>query len=614
MLKNKFVIGVILYIAALSCLYGKLALPFSKDTFRQNKRVVCLENGAANVNLDLKKDAYSLRLSYLSAKNQEKEFFLNGLKITPVSVGARGPNEVICIYIPQKIVQNGPNLLTVKFLKNSPEKFTLKTGNYYYKMGNVLYALSPDSAALTGGKGVSISGRYKIIISELFFWCLLLGGCCALFLFYFFKNKAPGAAFYSLPFSCKNRRIEYIGKIILWGFVLSVLFHLVKSIIHGFHYPNDTFLLIPSNRFFDFYNPYEACKGLNPYFTTFIYRSNYYPFLNILVFLFTLLPKMVSLLLFNFIFILFFLRVNVSNLGDAGRGKFIKNTLIFTFLTYPFLFCLDRANYENIVFIFLYLFVYFYYRKKFIISSIFLSFAAAMKVFPAIFLILFLSDKKYKETIFTIVFIAALTVLSLMFHRGGFFPNLHFMLSGFGVNETAFLCGNNVVQRGVSLFTLAKIYFIQTNQIASVDMARFLGAYIKTALILLIPFFGYVLFIEKEPWKKVMILFSAALLMPQLSADYKLIHLFIPMFMFINSDKESRFDLFYMVMFGLLLIPKDYYLFPKIMSDSGCSDISIAVVLNILIIIVMAVVIAVDGFLKQRGGISSKPAEGSLSL
>ena len=102
-----------------------------------------------------------------------------------------------------------------------------------------------------------------------------------------------------------------------------------------------------------------------------------------------------------------------------------------------------------------------------------------------------------------------------------------------------------------------------------------------------------------------MILISMALLLPHISADYKLIYIFIPMFMFINSDKKSRFDLFYVIMFGLLLIPKDYYQFSRIVSDSGCSDIGIAVVLNIFIIISMVAVIVKDGLSNWLAGLNT---------
>jgi hypothetical protein len=92
-----------------------------------------------------------------------------------------------------------------------------------------------------------------------------------------------------------------------------------------------------------------------------------------------------------------------------------------------------------------------------------------------------------------------------------------------------------------------------------------------------------------------MILVGAVLLFPHISVDYKLLHLFIPLFLFINFNKKGKFDLFYIIIFALLLIPKDYYMFSKIISDSCFSDISIAVVLNITLLILMLCLIITDG-------------------
>jgi hypothetical protein len=234
------------------------------------------------------------------------------------------------------------------------------------------------------------------------------------------------------------------------------------------------------------------------------------------------------------------------------------------------------------------------------VSIIFLSFAIAMKVFPAVFLILLLGNKKYKEIIFTLIFVILLTVASLIFHKSGFFVNLDFMLSGFNYNSYSHLCnGNNVIQRGVSLFTLSKMFFIQTNQIVLINMDNFFGLYSKVMFLFFVFLSSYILFIEKEFWKKTMILISVALLFPHVSGDYKLIYIFIPMFLFIDSDKKCHFDLFYIIMFGLLLIPKDYYLFPRFISESGYNDISTGIILNIVIIIAMVVLIIIEGFLKK---------------
>jgi hypothetical protein len=135
-------------------------------------------------------------------------------------------------------------------------------------------------------------------------------------------------------------------------------------------------------------------------------------------------------------------------------------------------------------------------------------------------------------------------------------------------------------------------------------MTRVLSIYIKLILIIFIALAGYVVFIEKIFWKKVSILIFAMILLPHISADYRLIYIFMPLFLFINSAERDKYDMFYVIAFGLLLIPKDYYIFSKAISDSGFSDISIAVVLNILIIIAMMAVIIIDGFLKlhSHGG------------
>ena len=66
------------------------------------------------------------------------------------------------------------------------------------------------------------------------------------------------------------------------------------------------------------------------------------------------------------------------------------------------------------------------------------------------------------------------------------------------------------------------------------------------------------MFIETDFWKKVSLLVFIMLLFPYTSADYKLLHLFIPIVLFINNKKEEKNDLIYTILFALLLIPKNY--------------------------------------------------------
>ncbi len=76
------------------------------------------------------------------------------------------------------------------------------------------------------------------------------------------------------------------------------------------------------------------------------------------------------------------------------------------------------------------------------------------------------------------------------------------------------------------------------------------------------------------------------LLLPQVTFDYKMIHLYIALMLFLNSQKQSPYDILYAILFGLLLIPKDYlYIQP---------DISIAVFLNPLLMLMIAGTILLD--------------------
>ncbi len=395
----------------------------------------------------------------------------------------------------------------------------------------------------------------------------------------------------------KARRINFIGTFIIIGFALAVFFHYINGAYYGLEYPHNTFLFAPNCRLGDFTGSWHECVGFNPYFTTAYWQhSNYFPFGNAITFLFTLIPVIPSAMIyviFCVISMFYFCRTFVSIRNMGGN---MRNLFALSFMTYPFLFLLDRGNFEYFVFFFLFFFIYFFYKKNYGISSVFLACATAMKGVPALLLFLFLPVKKYAEAVNTLIVAGLLTLFSLFLHQGGFMNNLNYILSGFDMRHSgqgAFIYGP-IVQRSMSFFTLIKMIMIQYGLFNETNIAAVMEIYTISIILLTLLVIAYVIFIEKELWKKVAMLVFAMLLFPQISADYKLIHVFFPMFLFINSKKETRLDLFYLISFGLLMIPKDYYILEKIVSDAG-HDISISVPLNILILTAMMLVIAYTG-------------------
>jgi hypothetical protein len=70
-------------------------------------------------------------------------------------------------------------------------------------------------------------------------------------------------------------------------------------------------------------------------------------------------------------------------------------------------------------------------------------------------------------------------------------------------------------------------------------------------------------FLETVLWKKIAALTAASLVLPQVSIDYHMINIYLPLYLFANDKSKasnSKSDLIYTIVFGLLLIPKNYFL------------------------------------------------------
>jgi hypothetical protein len=104
----------------------------------------------------------------------------------------------------------------------------------------------------------------------------------------------------------------------------------------------------------------------------------------------------------------------------------------------------------------------------------------------------------------------------------------------------------------------------------------------------------YLFSFEKELWRKVALLALAMILLPQVSPDYKLMHVFIPLFLFINKPAAQRRDVLYTILFALLLIPKSY------LRLAPFPEASSSLLLNPLIMLALAGVIVSEGIADAR--------------
>jgi hypothetical protein len=346
------------------------------------------------------------------------------------------------------------------------------------------------------------------------------------------------------------QKIDITSTIIIAGFTIAVFYHYILGTYLGFMYPYDTFLFRPNDKFMDFFNMLAS-----PYLNGELFLTQF-PFGQRLAQAFTVFSPNMGLAVFFAIFISFFLYVNYSNLQTSIKEQTIKNVLVFSFMTYPFLFVVDRSNIEVFVFIFLYMFIYFYRKQQTLVSIIFLSCAISMKLFPAVFVVLLVSDKKYKEIFYTLLMVTLITICGYFSYEGNLMHNINMHLSGLNRYSLNYAIGNEGLYFGNSLWGPVKLIIIGSGIKCPATLAT--KAYSISVLILFAFISLYIIFKEKDFWKKIALLVFSMNLFPFVSGDYKLIHIFLPLFLFINNENEDRLDWLYAVLFGLLLIPKAY--------------------------------------------------------
>lgn len=384
----------------------------------------------------------------------------------------------------------------------------------------------------------------------------------------------------------------------LAGFVLAVFFHYFMGAYMHKGYPFNTFLLQPEDRFMDYFNGLRyatAGYGAGMVGTTGL-----------------------AYLLWRFLYLISFKNANLSfavytlaiavfvvccNLKAMLSGPFpkmsptklIRSLFVLSFLSYPVLFTLDRGNIEGFAFILMALFVYFFRLNKIGISAIFLAAATALKIYPVIFFLLYLSEKKYKEAA---IFVGILLVLYAWSYNS--LQGFNFQFSSFiGMIRSSSDPGNlynalYVIGDGGAAFCSsafgalkAAVYEWSPQQASAPGLLMLFRTYHWVSLLLFALVALYVTFVEKELWKKIAILTLSMIFFPFVVADYRLLNVYIPLWLFLNSSERSGADGFYSVLFALLLIPKAYY--------PVKGDISISVILNPLIISVFLLTMIATG-------------------
>jgi hypothetical protein len=126
-----------------------------------------------------------------------------------------------------------------------------------------------------------------------------------------------------------------------------------------------------------------------------------------------------------------------------------------------------------------------------------------------------------------------------------------------------------------------------------INIQHLLQKYYIAALLIFVLLSFYIILKENKFWKKVTLLVFSMCLLPHVSGNYKLLSLFIPIFLFINSPgyKDEKHDLLYTLLFAFLLIPKNYRFIANLYGG---------VVIDPIIMILMSVLVIISSSMNKK--------------
>lgn len=396
----------------------------------------------------------------------------------------------------------------------------------------------------------------------------------------FFNHRLVPALLGSLD---NQEKIIWTATVVAIGSMASIIFHYVKSVFSPPPGGLSTMFHYPANMFCDFFSVFDTFSrlGLSG-------QSNYFPFSAILFGLFGWLGETnpyravaFSLVMASIILIwitwLYFRKI-------LKTGSLL-NAFVVSMMSYPLLFTMHTGNIEIWVFIFVCLFFLSYNAGRLVLSTGFLAAAIAIKLYPAIFIVLFVLDKRYRLIQYTLAWVVVLSLLPFLIwptnpelYLRGLSDGMRFYSDFMVKSYTGVYFGHSLLNSlralwpGLQIDSLFPAYYL------------FAGAALVSMAI-------YATLIERVLWRKIAILVIALCLLPPTSTDYKLLYFFVPFFFFVNHEVRSKTDRLYVVFFSLLFINKGYFFF------HGDQFVTLNSVANTVIMVSMLIVILVERFL-----------------
>ena len=342
--------------------------------------------------------------------------------------------------------------------------------------------------------------------------------------------------------------------IVIIGLLIGCLVCMVNTILGKPIFPYGTFVFL-INRCVDLFDTFRASSLGDQIFDQLTWAASYIPFTYAFLKPLIMINCVVSFWLSAVAFFIFTFIYIKRNFKKQWLGVMAAIVIL---LSYPFLYAYDRANIEIFIFIFLALFMICYRRNLLILAAFMLSVAVSMKLYPIVLILLFVKNKQFKPLLYTVIFTLVLTYIGYIYtgsNLSGMVQNFRY----FDLYSQKFPLGLIFSHSLFNLFRLPFLFFTNVPDLTQyIQIVAFLQPIYAVLVLVLFVFISlYVVFISKEFWKSVLILFLVLVSFPYVSQDYTLMHLTIPLLLLFNAGYNAK-NKWYVILIAFLFIPMNW--------------------------------------------------------
>lgn len=330
-----------------------------------------------------------------------------------------------------------------------------------------------------------------------------------------------------------------------------------KSFEMTLFHPNDS---LNQDFFMDFFNSIRDASTMDVYEKGIIYP----PLANLLFFFFSkFMPieitstsfygrydtqtnqRMIMVyLIFALLCVVMFALMSKYYLKKNRVSNGLAEVLSFIFiLFYPTVYCIERGNIILLSMICTAFFVFFHDSREKMVreaSLLLLAVAAALKIYPAVFGLLLLVERRYRSALKAVGYGLVLFFVPFLFYEHGA------SLFQFIQNLITFSSDNKASYSTDSVSILNLFYYLSDKYVSLGQIVFIAAELISIAALFFVP----------KKWHRYMLLSIILLNVQSVSSSYSMVFMIIPLIAFFaDKQKKGIRDVIYLILFSLLLIP-----------------------------------------------------------